>query len=72
KNKTLRNLFYVSLALLLIAGFIIRPAHAHIWFEEIPGFYAVYGFIGCALIVIVSKALGHNLLQREEDYYEHN
>lgn len=34
------------------------------------GFYAFFGFLGCVAIILVSKALGRYLLQREEDYYE--
>lgn len=35
-----------------------------------PGFYAAFGFVGCAVIVIVSKRLGKHLLQRPESYYD--
>lgn len=73
-KKTLRYLFIASLMIVLIAELFTYSNHEHVgfWWEEIPGFYAVYGFLGCVLIVIVSKALGHHLLQREEDYYEHD
>ncbi|HUV79880.1 MAG TPA: hypothetical protein VMW40_03510 [Candidatus Bathyarchaeia archaeon] len=47
-------------------------AHAAFVWQEIPGFSAVYGFIGCILIIVVSKALGHHWLQKEEDYYENH
>ncbi len=36
--------------------------------EEIPAFSAMFGFIGCLLIVALSKILGR-WLQRREDYY---
>ena len=39
----------------------------HIW--DYKGFFALYGFVGCALIVFASKALGKHILQRGEDYY---
>ena len=31
---------------------------------------AVFGFVACVIIVIVSKFLGHRWLQRREDYYD--
>lgn len=68
--KILKNLFYISLVLSLIIGLFIHPDHAVFWWEKIPGFYAVYGFIGCVLIVLVSKELGHYWLQKPEDYYD--
>ncbi len=43
--------------------------------ETIPGFWSVFGFIACALIVILSKAYGHMKVGRDteimtrEDYY---
>ena len=41
----------------------------HLW-EALPGFYAWYGGLGCAAIVLVSKALGKRLLQKPEDFYD--
>ncbi len=40
------------------------------WWETIGVFPAAYGFIGCLVIVLVSKLLGKWLLQRREDYYD--
>jgi len=45
-------------------------SHAAFVWQEIPGFSALYGFVGCILIIVVSKTLGHHWLQKEEDYYE--
>lgn len=41
----------------------------HAW-EVVPGFYAWYGGLGCAAIVLVSKALGKWFLQKPEDFYD--
>ncbi len=43
--------------------------HPHAW-DVIPGFYVIYGFVGCVLIIVVSKALGKGALQKREDYYD--
>ena len=45
------------------------PAHDY-WWGRIPAFYILYGFAGCVLIILVSKALGKLFLQRKEDYYD--
>ncbi|MFC2040355.1 hypothetical protein ACFLTW_04200 [Chloroflexota bacterium] len=37
-----------------------------------PGFYAVLGFVGSVIIILVSKFIGHNWLQKKEDFYEGN
>lgn len=36
------------------------------WWHMAPGFQAVYGLIGCVLIVVVAKWLGRWWLQRPE------
>jgi len=73
---TMRHLFlmlYVSLFIGVLAGILVQlflHPHVHFWWEEIPVFSAVYGFVGCVIIIVASKALGHHWLQKEEDYYE--
>jgi hypothetical protein len=70
--KRLRGLFIICLVVSLSMGFFVHVKHAVFWWEEVPVFYALYGFFGCVLIVIASKWLGHYVLQRPEDYYEHD
>ncbi|MGB2727075.1 MAG: hypothetical protein WBD09_01185 [Halobacteriota archaeon] len=73
---TMRHLFlmlYVSLFAGVLAGILAQlflHLHPHFWWEKIPVFSAIYGFIGCIVIIVASKALGHYWLQKEEDYYE--
>lgn len=64
-----RYAFYASLVLLLIAEFFIEK-HPYFEWAALPTFYAVYGFLSCAVIVFVSKLLGKLWLQKGEDYYD--
>ena len=54
------------------------PHHeAHFFIGEIgidvlPEFYAVYGFITCVAMVVVSKKLIGKLLMRPDTYYDHS
>ncbi len=73
KMKVVKKIFYLSLAFfvlidvfLMLGGFL----HGHFKFENLAGFGALYGFISCALIIIVSKLLGHFFLMKKEDYYD--
>ena len=68
-SNILRYIFFISIGLSIFLGFFIHPEHAHFWWENIPGFDAIFGFAGCIVIVIGSKALGHTWLQKDEDYY---
>ena len=50
------TLLTFSLMLLMFELFI--NLHGKFVVESIPGFYAWFGFISCALIVLLSKTLG--------------
>jgi len=60
--------FYAICILLVIADFIL---HRHIGFswEEIPAFYAIYGFVACVILVLIAKEM-RKVLMRKEDYYD--
>ena len=58
---------YISCGILLLLDFIVHRHTQHRW-EELLGFYSIYGFIGCSAIVIGSKWL-RGVVERDEDYY---
>jgi hypothetical protein len=49
---------------------IVDKEHAHTKWEHIPGFWSVFGFVACVLIIIVSKWYGHAGIMTREDYYD--
>ena len=62
---------YILLALLVgwdIA--FVHKEHAHTAIEHIPGFWAIFGFVACVLIIILSKWYGHRGIMTREDYYD--
>jgi hypothetical protein len=38
--------------------------------ENVPVFWTIFGFVGCVLLVIVSKTLLSGLVARPEDHYD--
>ena len=68
-GKTLKYLFFISIGISILIGLFI-PHKAHFWWEKIPAFDAIFGFLGCIVIVLGSKALGHKGIQKDEDYYD--
>ncbi len=62
------KVFYVLCALLVAADFIVHRHVYHEW-ENIPAFYAIYGFVGCVILVLVAKEM-RKILMRGEDYYD--
>ncbi|HID98225.1 MAG TPA: hypothetical protein EYP57_08580 [Thermodesulfobacteriaceae bacterium] len=65
------KMFCWSILLSLMAVDLFIPRHhPHFLGDEIPGFWAIFGFTACALIIILSKWLGHKFLFRPDDYYD--
>ena len=58
---------YAVCALLFLADFVYHK-HVYLGIEEIPGFYAIYGFVMCAALVICARGM-RVVLKRPEDYY---
>ncbi|MCF6289859.1 MAG: hypothetical protein L3J03_02495 [Desulfobacterales bacterium] len=61
---------YGVLALLVVIDIFVDKTHAHTRIEHLPGFWSVFGFVGCALIIILSKWYGHLGIMTREDYYD--
>ncbi|MDL1956619.1 MAG: hypothetical protein LWW95_06165 [Candidatus Desulfofervidus auxilii] len=69
--RTLKVALFVSIFIVFLLGFFIHPEHeAHYFWQKIPVFEGIFGFIGCIVLIIFSKGLGHLFLEREEDYYD--
>ncbi|WP_448567376.1 hypothetical protein [Thalassotalea ganghwensis] len=62
------KVFYVICALLVLVDFIVHRHIYHDW-ENIPAFYAIYGFVGCVVLVLIAKEM-RKFLMRKEDYYD--
>ena len=66
-------LSYMVLALLVVIDavpLIVDKSHAHTWPEKLPGFWSVFGYIACVLIIVLSKWYGHLGIMTREDYYD--
>ena len=71
--KTVICISCVVLALVVVLDAIpaiVDKEHAHTAPEHWPAFWAVFGFIGCVVIILVSKWFGHLGIMTREDYYE--
>lgn len=64
----IRYALYVICGLLVIADLVVYR-HTYLPVEEIPAFYAFYGFAALVGLVVLSKAL-RKLVGRDEDYYD--
>jgi len=61
-----------TLIIFIILDVLVVSGHVHVEFpwSHIPGFFSLFGFLGCLAIIYGAKLLGHCWLQRGEDYYD--
>lgn len=72
-RRALVRVGYAVLALLVIVDAVplfVDKEHAHTAGERLPGFWAVFGFVGCVFLILASKAFGHLGIMTREDYYD--
>ena len=70
----MKKWWIVILALLTLFSLIAEYSHdedhgqSH-WWNKFPGFFILFGFLGCILLILFSKKLGKFLL-KDEEYYD--
>jgi len=75
-RKRLKTVIWICgalLALLILLDaipFIVDKEHAHTEAEHLPAFWSVFGFVGCVVLIIVSKWFGQAGIMQREDYYD--
>ena len=52
----LLGVFYTLCGLLFVLDFVIHRHTVHSW-ENLWGFYAVYGFVGCVILVLIAAGM---------------
>lgn len=58
---------YVVCGLSLLLDLVIHRHVDHPW-EAMVGFYCVYGFVACVVLVLIAKEM-RKVIMRGEDYY---
>jgi hypothetical protein len=70
RPRTIRwlwRIFVAILALTVIAQLVVE-VHPHFALEGVFGFNALYGFLACAVLILVARGIGV-LLKRPDSYY---
>ena len=71
-KKLFWRLYFICLVASLILDFYLLYAHKfhyHFEFQYLPQFFALFGLIGCMLLILIAKAMGWFIVV-DEDYYE--
>jgi hypothetical protein len=66
--KRVLRVFFVICAGLVALDFVHHRHVIHEW-ENLWGFYAIFGFVACVLLVLGAKEM-RKVLMRDEDYYD--
>jgi len=75
-RNRLKTVIWISCAVLALVVVldaipaVVDKEHAHTGPEHWPAFWAVFGFVGCVVIILFSKWFGHLGIMTREDYYE--
>ena len=65
------RLLIATLVIIVIADFLVERHQGHNFWDAIPGWGAIFGFISCTLIIFVSKFIGKKGgIMKREDYYD--
>jgi hypothetical protein len=60
-----------ALIAFIVAELILLGGHGgHGWWAQVPGFFSLFGFFICLMLIVVGKGLGSFWLQRPDDYYD--
>ena len=69
RRKGVKKIAYIVLILVIITDFFIPRHEIHFIGDQIPGFWSLFGFIACILIILISKWIGHLGIMQDENYY---
>ena len=69
RRKGVKKIGYIVLILVFIVDFFIPRHEIHFIGDKIPGFWSLFGFVACILIILISKWIGRLGIMQEEDYY---
>lgn len=66
--KLVIRMLYISCFVLFAMDLVIHRHTVHPW-ESFTGFYAIYGFLACVILVLLAREL-RKVVMRDEDYYD--
>ena len=69
RRKTVKKIAYAVLILIFVIDFFIPRHEIHFFGDGIPGFWSLFGFVACILIILISKWIGRLGIMQDENYY---
>ncbi len=70
RPAVMKWIFIAYLGFALVFDFFADRSEAHFWGDNIIGFWAIFGLLGCLLMIVFCKGLSHVWLERDTDHYD--
>ena len=71
RPQTVKQVCYGLIALIFLwSAIAVDTHHAHTWLEKIPGFWSIFGFVSCIVLIFVASWFGKSGIQTREDFYD--
>ena len=68
RRKAVKKIAFFALILIIVTDFFIPRHEIHFIGDQIPGFWSLFGFVACILIILISKWIGHLGIMQDENY----
>jgi len=69
RTKTMKRIAYAMLILIIVIDYFIPRHEIHFIGDGITGFWSLFGFVACILIILISKWIGRLGIMQDENYY---
>ncbi len=70
----MKNWHWIILGILFLVTLVFEFTYladydSH-WWNSIPAFYALFGFVSCIVIIYVAKFIAKKIVNRDINYYD--
>ena len=69
RRQAVKKIVYALLILIIAIDFFIPRHEIHFFGDTVPGFWSLFGFVACVMIILISKWIGHLGVMQDEKYY---
>ncbi len=69
KRVFVAGVLLVALLEVLVVN-VLHLGHGYFWFDGLPAFGSIFGFISSVIIVIAAKYILYPLISRKEEHYD--
>jgi hypothetical protein len=70
RAQSLKLIFFGFLIFTIVYDIFAERHEPHFWGDNIIGFWALFGGLGCLVMSVVCKGLYKNWLKKDDNYYD--